>query len=99
LANADTLLYARRAALRGAHTYFALLPFSKLHEAPTPCRTQKRSSDDSGRREKEPFERPFSLSTHFTALRAGPVAAADEQSAAEQRRTDQLMHVIEKLSR
>ena len=53
----------------------------------------------SGRREKEPFERPFSLSTHFTALRAGPVAAADEQSAAEQRRTGQLMHVIEKLSR
>ena len=55
--------------------------------------------DDSGRREKEPFERPFSLSTHFTAPRAGAVAAADEQSAAEQRRTDQLMHVIEKLSR
>ena len=50
-------------------------------------------------REKEPFERPFSLSTHFTAPRAGPVAAADEQSAAEQRRTGQLMHVIEKLSR
>jgi len=65
----------------------------------SPCRTQKRSSDDSGRREKEPFERPFSLSTHFTAPRAGPVAAADEQSAAEQRRTGQLMHVIEKLSR
>ena len=65
------------------------------------CRTQKLSRDDipSGRREKEPLERPFSFSTHFTAPRAGPVAAADEQSAAEQRRTGQLMNVIEKLSR
>ena len=65
----------------------------------TLCRTQKLSRDDSGRREKEPFERPFFLSTHFTAPRAGAVAAADEQSAAEQRRAGQLMHAIEKLSR
>ena len=65
----------------------------------TLCRTQKLSRDDSGRREKEPFERPFFLSTHFKAPRAGAVAAADEQSAAEQRRAGQLMHAIEKLSR
>ena len=41
----------------------------------------------------------FPAATHFTAPRAGLVAADDEQAAAEQRRTGQLMNAIQILMR